>query len=379
MSLKLTSVPWAVLGNGPWPRPPAPPSDSLPEQIQFAVVGAGITGLACALRLAGDGHDVVVIDRAFGEGATCRSGGVIVGDTLVGPAVGFGGCEIELRDWIQERAIPCGLHWTGCAELDRVATEADGGPDGRMSGFPALWRDGGAVRVAGMIAGGVLNPAALLSGLAAEATRAGARFVDHAALVSCTAEAGGVRLETSAGSLACERLVLAIDATGSLDRDDPWPERAITIVLETAPIPDETARAIGWADRWPFYTNDLPLLWGRPMESGGMMAGRELVPLTGDAVDLEAAIARAGEALAQRVRGLHPALAALAVRRIWAGPIARDGAGIPGIRAHADLRHTWVVGGYGGHGLAQAFRLGQQVARYVEDLPSPRHGQPIGR
>ena len=59
-------------------RPPATVLDPLPRQAGTLVVGAGYAGVACALRLAEAGEDVVVLDAgAIGQGASTRSGGQV--------------------------------------------------------------------------------------------------------------------------------------------------------------------------------------------------------------------------------------------------------------------------------------------------------------
>jgi glycine/D-amino acid oxidase-like deaminating enzyme len=50
------------------------------------------------------------------------------------------------------------------------------------------------------------------------------------------------------------------------------------------------------------------------------------------------------------------------LKRAWAGPIARSAAGIPGLADDPRLRGVLWAGGYGGHGLAAAFRLGGRAA-----------------
>ena len=89
-------------GAPPWIPPlPLPPCE-LPEASEIVVVGAGITGLAAALAAAEAGRRVTVVERRFGSGATSRSGGIVLGDTLIGPMAGFEDCHITLRDWIAQ-------------------------------------------------------------------------------------------------------------------------------------------------------------------------------------------------------------------------------------------------------------------------------------
>jgi glycine/D-amino acid oxidase-like deaminating enzyme len=99
----LRALDLSPLGIGPW----SPPRDIapvvLPTHADVVVVGSGVSGLVTALHLAEHGLAVVVIDRQFGTGATSRSGGIVLGDTLEGPAPGFEHCERRFGDWICAR------------------------------------------------------------------------------------------------------------------------------------------------------------------------------------------------------------------------------------------------------------------------------------
>src|SRR5204863_168163 len=132
------------------------------------------TGLSCALTLARAGREIVVLERAFGQGAACRSGGIVIGDTLVGPAPGFDGCEFALRDWALQHSIAGGVDWSGCVELARHAELL---PD------PIDWADEGRVRVSRFVPGGTLDPSALVEKLAAEAVASGATFINDAQVI----------------------------------------------------------------------------------------------------------------------------------------------------------------------------------------------------
>ena len=109
------------VGAPPWdPLPPLPPAVP-PSACDIVIVGAGITGLSAAAACAVAGRHVVVLERAFGTGATARSGGVVLGETVEGPDPEFDGCEDVLHQWIQESGADCDLRWRGCLELARDA------------------------------------------------------------------------------------------------------------------------------------------------------------------------------------------------------------------------------------------------------------------
>ena len=355
-------VPWPLLGVAPWRPPEPPPAAPLPPRTEWCVIGAGITGLTAAAVLASSGREVVLLDRRFGDGAACRSGGIIVGDTLAGPAPDFDGCEIELRDWIRRHAPPIDLQWTGCIELDRNSD---------LPASPIDWRDHGSVRRRRVVDGGTLDPARLVEALGAHAVARGAHFVNGVTVSGLRAAGNDVRIDLQADQppLLASRVLVATEAASASSPFNPWPIRHFTVAIETEPLPDDRFAAIGWGDRQPFYTNDLPLLWGRVLEGGRMLAGRELLSLDEmQGQDLAAAIDDAGRKVAARLRGLHPALAGVLVRRVWAGPIGRDASAIPGIHQTAELPRVWWAGGYAGHGLAQAFRLGRLVVERFESI-----------
>ena len=52
---------------------------ALPEKVDVAIVGAGFCGLSAALHLAKRGVRVAVLEaEAFGWGASCRNGGMVL-------------------------------------------------------------------------------------------------------------------------------------------------------------------------------------------------------------------------------------------------------------------------------------------------------------
>ena len=143
-----------------------------------------------------------------------------------------------------------------------------------------------------------------------------------------------------------------------------WEQRTITVALQTV-AEAQLAEDIGL--RQPFYTRELPLLWGRTLPDGSLLFGRELIawPAAGPPGALRVQLAAAGDRLIERVRGLHPRLGRIGVQRLWAGPTARTRVGAPALVEDPVLRGGVWAGGYGGHGLAQAFVLGRAAADWV--------------
>lgn len=371
-SCELRSLSRDALGTPPWDAPLSLPDHALPARSDIAIVGAGITGLSAALGLADRKAAVIVIDRRFGDGATVRSGGIVVGDTLTGPAPGFDRCEYALADWIKRGEIDCDFRWTGCLELAR---------DPKLSERPIDWRNRGRVRVAAEVAGGLLDPAKLLQGLCVSAERAGVRIIDGVTVRRIERSRRGTSLITTRGRLTAQKVLMAVDAASWRDTADPWLERSITVVLQTTALDEERVAAVGLPGQ-PFYTRNLPLLWGRPMRDGSFLFGRELLPFPWgpSREELRDLVAAAGDHLIAQVRRLHAQLRDITVRRTWAGPIARTDAGVPALVQDRDIPDVWWAGGFGGHGLAQAFRLGSMAAEcLLGGRPDTRQGHMIGR
>jgi glycine/D-amino acid oxidase-like deaminating enzyme len=342
-------------GAPPWdPQPPLPPAVP-PASCDVVIVGSGITGLSAAAACALAGRHVVVLERAIGTGATARSGGVVLGETVEGPDPGFDGCENTLRQWIQESGADCDLRWRGCLELAR---------DTRLSSTPIDWRDDGAVRLIGRVPGGVLNPAKLQTALLDAARGAGATVVDGAAVSSIEQGRTSIDLSTRYGKMTARAGIMAVDAMCWRPGFDPWSERVMTVSLQTAPVADAALAALGLEADDAFYAVDTPLLWGRVMPDHSLLVGRETLPFLRqlDRPALHAGLIEAGARLSSRVRGLHPAISHLAIHRIWTGPLARTDLGHPTIATDPLVPTLLWAGGYGGQGIAQGFTLGRKAA-----------------
>lgn len=69
-------------------RPHELQQSAVPTDTHFAIVGAGYTGLCCALELAREGYQVTVFDAGLpGQGASTLSGGQVTGGINVGKSM----------------------------------------------------------------------------------------------------------------------------------------------------------------------------------------------------------------------------------------------------------------------------------------------------
>src|SRR5712691_1430610 len=323
--------PWGEpLWSFPIPVTPHHLTDGL--RVDVAIVGAGFTGLATAhyvCQLCPNWRVAVFETRQVGNGASGRTGALVLEDTSVGPLPGVGNCIATLQELVNTQGIQCDLRVAGCWEI------------GRRHGQPASpirWTDQGTVRVVNEIPGGAFDPRKFLAGLAEIVQRAEGQIFEHAPVTGLDIERRrGVRLTVAGHAVYAERAVFATN---------PWclsllglhsqAEGVHTVAVATEPLADAIFDAIGWATRTPFYTLDLPYLWGRVTADGCAVIG---AGTTGRG-DVDNAHADAPDAvhlfesLQRRIRGLHPALCNVLITHRWMGPICGTSDNMPIITSH---------------------------------------------
>jgi gamma-glutamylputrescine oxidase len=357
----VTDIDW---GTSPWHTDPDLARAPLPERVEVAIVGAGVTGLSAAYHLARRGVQVALLDAgAVGAGASGRTGGLVLEGTAAGGLDGVTSCIETLKRVVGEADIDCDLHLGGVWELEHRR-----GP----SPCAALWPDGETMLcIAAKEPGGSADPGALVRGLAGAAARAGAEIHEHVAVQAIEPGATPV-LRTTAGTLRAEQVIVALGAyVTSLV---PLPVRitpALTLALATAPLSHGSLGDMGLAERTPFYTADLPYLWGRVVADGRLVFGAGLVhPADGDVRTVRFADTAVRDALGRlesRVRGLHPALARIAITDRWGGPIAFRRGGVPIASRLSDASPVVVCAAYAGHGFALGVRIGQLLSGVIAD------------
>lgn len=329
-----------------------------------AIIGGGLTGVSAAYHLARRGARSVVLEAGLvGDGASGRTGGIVLEGTAAGPLDDADSCVPELKRLIDEEQIDCELLLPGCWEI-----EHDDSPGCRM--LP--WTDEGRpVCVARTVTGGVVQPAALVRGIAVAAVRAGAAIRENTP-VRRIAIKPGLAIELDGETMYPGRIIVAVNAwMSAMLSGIRRISSALTFACATVALPQSVHDAIGLGEGFPFYTADLPYLWGRTIGDGRIVFGSGLVygnPSQLESIDVSIDQSRAAlERIKSRVRALHPSLREVTFSAEWAGPIAFTADAVPILGPHPDEPRVLVAGAYAGHGVAFSVHAGKLMAEAVAE------------
>jgi gamma-glutamylputrescine oxidase len=351
-------------GEPPWHGmevPTRPAENSSPE---VAIIGGGLTGISAAYHLARRGVRTVLAEAGrLGDGASGRTGGIALEGTAHGILEGTDKCLPALEQLVREHGIDCDLYLPGCWEIEhRDGAEGDALP----------WRDNNqGIHIARTVPGGIVDPAALLTGLALAAVESGA-IIHERAQVRRLVASSEPALELDRVVIRPRVAVVAANAwTNSLLLDVRPVNSALTFACATEPLDRSTLDEIGLGRRIPFYTADMPYLWGRTCRNGQVIFGaglifgspEELALLDIDAGEASAVMAR----LEGRVRQLHPALNEVHLSHRWAGPIAIPDRYVPLLGRLPGAPTIFLAGGYSGHGVALSVSMGRMIAQAIID------------
>ena len=243
---------WAATANEP---PETPPLEG-ERRADVVIVGAGFTGLSCAIHLAEAGVDVVVLEaKGIGHGGSGRNMGQVnpgvwadpkVVEDHLGPAMGrrfneaFGGTYELVEGLVKRFDIRCDLKRTGnvyvahSAKGVRAVEERHAQLSAYGFDVELLDREQTATVIgnrryhAAMLdkRSGNIHPLNYALGLAGGALSLGAAVHAASRVRSLVSTAAGWRAETDRGAVVAERAVIATDSYS----DTLWPGLKRTLV-----------------------------------------------------------------------------------------------------------------------------------------------------
>jgi glycine/D-amino acid oxidase-like deaminating enzyme len=349
------------------------------ERVDVAIVGAGVTGLACARVLALAGSRVRVLEaRRAGSGASGRNGGF----ALRGTALPYDRMPLPDVMRLTEEALGRLRELAGDAFRPvgslRVANSPEELEELHAEG-EAIAADGFAVEprareelppaVRGFGLGGLWHPpdGALDQGrwlrrLAALAADAGAALAEETRVTGLD----GTSVRTEGGTVEADHVVVGTD--GYRDGLLPELESSVTAVrgqvVATEPLDRQVLPC-------PLYSR-----WGydyvQQRADGRLVAGgRRDTNLDGETTREERTTGeiqgRLDELVAELTDGRPPA-----ITHRWAGLMGFTEDGLPLVGELPGRPGVWVSAGYSGHGNVLGFACGEGVARAILGDPDSR-------
>ena len=348
------------------PAPTWPPGDAT-GHVDVGIVGAGVTGCACALALAEAGLRVRVVDeRRVAEGASGRNGGFALRGTAApyDEVVASFGRERALALWrwteeeidALERLAGDAFRRVGSLRLAADGEEREDLRDEleglRADGLEAEWIDAPTGPLAGRFTAairhptdGVLQPARWVRRLAGLAAAAGAEIVEGRRIID-------------PAELAADTVVVATDGypSGLLGELEGLIVPTRGQVIATEPLDEQLFQV-------PHYGRHGFDYWHQAGD-GRLVAGgfRD--------VALEQEFTADEEVTDDVQRSLERFVSDLVGRQLrvdyrWAGIFGLVLDFMPVVGPLPGTGATWVVGGYSGHGNVLGFACGRLAARAI--------------
>lgn len=386
-------------------RPARPPLRGRVE-ADVAVVGAGFTGLWTAYHLqrADPSLRIALVEAGVaGFGASGRNGGWC--SALYPVGIGRLAAEVghpaALAQYAAMREAVAGVVQVAAAEgidadvavggtvvlarsaaqLARARAEAAEAAEFGLD-VDLLDADAARARLAATdVVGGtytphcaVLQPAKLVRGLADLVVARGAQLFERSRVTSL--EPG--RVATADGEV---RAGVVVRATEGYTPLLPGLRRAVvpvySLVVATAPLPDDVWERIGLRERETFSDHRHLIVYGQRTADGRMVFGGRGAPYhLGSAIrpgfDREPAVFAA---LERTLVELFPVLAGVPVTHRWGGPLGITRDWHPSVGLDRATGTAW-AGGYVGDGVSTAALAGQTLADLVTGADTARTALP---
>jgi glycine/D-amino acid oxidase-like deaminating enzyme len=378
---------------------PAGEIGALPEKVDVAIVGSGVTGLSAARALAKRGVSVAVLEaQTLGWGASSRNGGmVLTGMKLPVPTLfsRYGREKVQrmyaaslasidcVEQIVGEEQIEC--NFSRCGHLEVACKQAHF--DGYAKSAELIEKEfnhklrivnrtdlrseiGSNIYHGGLVdelsAG--LNPARYVAGLSTAAKRAGAALFDHTPVETVQLESSNgsqkFRLRTTKGNLIAQNVLLASGAY-TTNASPALRKKIIPIgsyIITTEVLSEALARELSPKNRM-IYDSKHFLYYYRLTPDRRMLFGGRAAFFP----ESENTIRKSAEILRQGMISVYPQLRYAKVEFVWGGTLdfAFD------VMPHTGrINGMYYSVGYAGHGVAIGTYLGTRLAAVICGEPN---------
>lgn len=367
----------------------------LPQTIDVAVVGGGITGLSAAIRLARKGAAVAVLEQGrFGSGASGRNGGMCTTGITVGAKTAvaryglaaareYHAAYLQAVDFVEQivrdERIDCDFRRAGRLgvafrpshhEHQKAAQKLlaeQFGHETFLIGPSELRTELGSDYYCGALleplsAG--LHVGRYVRGLVDVAERSGAGLHEMARVTGVQRGPDGrCRVITVRGALSAKQVLLATDAY----TDGVFPglrRRMVTVgsfIIATEPLGEERARELIPRDRMVVDTKNVSHYFRLTPDHRLLFGGRARFALSNPASDRKSA-----RILHRDMLRVFPQLAATRIDYVWGGNVGISFDRMPHAGQMGGLYYSM---GYSGHGVQMASLMGARMAEVMDGHP----------
>jgi len=380
------------------PRPDDIATDSPPKEADAVIIGAGVTGLTAARRLADLGKAVVVVDaQLLGEGASAVNGGQLnfgLKPATAELAKRFGP-EVTRELWdasldaidlaariIEEDGFDAGFRRTGAVSLgyrndspqkahaaSRTYRETFGFETTVVEGADLPSVIGSDVFTAALIsdADGAVDPARYNFGLARAVARRGVPIVERCEVTDLSPSGTGHVVKTTKGTIRAGDVLMATNGYTPKGLVPELRRQVIPIgsyMVATAPLPEEILDRLLPGDHL-YWTQRRFLNYFRRSDDNRLLFGGR--PNLSPNLDLFTVAGGMHKTIVE----LFPEIAGVEITHVWGGKLAATFDLLPHL-GRTD-NGIWYAAGYGGHGMSLATHLGTEVGGLIggaiEDTP----------
>lgn len=367
----------------------------LPESVDVAIVGGGITGLSSAVHLARKGGRVALLEQStLGSGASMRNGGMSTTGLFIGPATARDRYGLErarryydayrsavdfVQSFVATEGIACDFRRAGRLgvavrpqhfEHQRATHELlakEFGHETRLIEPRELRSEIGSDAFHGALLDPLsagLHVGKFVYGLAASAEQSGALLCEGTRVTNVERAPDRTFLvRTSRGVIRARQVLVATD--GYTDAAFPRLRRRITTVgsflIVTEPLSEERARDIIPNARMVVDTKNIGHYFRLSPDNRLIFGGRARFALSNPASDL-----KSGAILEQDMLDIFPQLRGVRLDYLWGGTVGFTFDRNP----HAgEMDGLYYSLGYCGHGVQMATYMGRAMSEVMDGHP----------